>query len=63
MPWIETDPSREWWHSAEHGNSGAAYVVSTDPAPEDRVKALREVVEEVTRKPGLFVLPPRRVGF
>ncbi len=56
----DEDGQRVWTDNL-HGNSGSAHSVSSDRPPEDRVRALREVVAEVThgRIPALQRRGPR----
>lgn len=49
---------------AQYGQLGAAHSVSSEAPDEDEaVRKLRQVVEEITRKPAVEEPPPRRIGF
>lgn len=47
---IVTADDLYWWEN-HHGSMGSAHSISGEPADRDPVEALRDVVEEVTRRP------------
>lgn len=57
---IANDEDMFWWEN-HHGSMGSAHSISGEPTERDPVEALRDVVEEVTRRP--VPRQQKRMGF